>query len=170
MTKDYGKGEYVARRITDNTILIQAHGFAPATNTIVTLERMPWRIWPPHYGLFFEQNGIGGSMQSPFHKTLVDSYPVQEEFDVVNIVDLSGVIQVPIEAGLEFSLLRSDIANDIENHFAVWQQIGVNSNCVIAPINAIMPAIYFNATAHLGGLTLKQAEKWKKNNCGQIKK
>jgi hypothetical protein len=166
MTKlEYGTGTYSAKIIGKGTILIRASGMVPTAPTKAILAELPWRIYPPHFGLFFETSGdVGATVMLPYVTTLVALYPTDESD--VTIVDANGMTKVPLETVSVDGFQGVRMAANVAPGFAVYQQINVPSNCVIAPVGAIMPAIFFNATAHLGPLDYAAAQSWRAEHCG----
>jgi hypothetical protein len=51
--RDFGRGTYKCLRMGD-FILLRAEGTLPNLNSTAELEQMPWRIWPPRFGLYFQ--------------------------------------------------------------------------------------------------------------------
>ena len=76
-------------RLTDFAVLIVAIGEAPNLNTRVTLEQLPWRIYPPHFGLFFETPQIALPATRPFVVWQVAGYPAG--LTELVIVDANGL-------------------------------------------------------------------------------
>lgn len=111
MSKHYGVGRYAALRIADPVILIVATGTAPNRTTHVTLEQLPWRIYPPRFGLFFDEAPIALPATRPFVVTGVFAYP--KGVASVTIVDADGHHEIPI-------------ANDIDlEHFSIRRNQGI---------------------------------------------
>lgn len=166
MSKQYGVGTYRAKIIAKGVILISARGQTPYSNIKPGLAELPWRIFPPHFGLFFESTGdIGAAVMTPFATYLVAEYPSDQT--VVNVVDSTGVNRVGIDEVSIDRVVRFGDFIDAGPGYAVYQQLNNPGNCLVAPTDAIVPAIYFNATAYMGPLTLADAEAWKSSNCAK---
>lgn len=168
MSKQYGVGTYTAKIIGPGIVLITAKGFTPSSNMKPLLEQLAWRIFPPHFALYFESTGdVGGAVMTPFVTSLVALYPTHhKDGKVVNVIDASGLNKVPVEEVSIEDVKSARMTDNVAPGFAVYQQVSVPTNCVIGPFGAIMPAIFFNATAHLGPLDYAAAEAWQTANCG----
>lgn len=137
MAKVLGRALYSAYR-QDRVLYIAAQGEKPNLQTKVTIEQLPIRIYPPHFALYFESEGIVNPIQLPFEiERAFPTYPLAAK--VVNILDASGRHTITIEtregtkAALEISAVES---------YCVFQQIGTD-NYVIAKCDTILPAIYY---------------------------
>ena len=76
MTKQFGVADlYQATRLAETSVLITAVGEAPNLNTIVTLEMLPWKIYPPQFGLFFETPQVSLPATRPFLVWGIFPYP-----------------------------------------------------------------------------------------------
>ena len=76
MTKEFGIAQlYQAARLTDAAVIIVATGETPNFNTRVTIEQLPWRIYPPHFGLFFETPAIALPAKRPFAVSAIVGFP-----------------------------------------------------------------------------------------------
>ena len=79
MTKQFGVADlYQATRLAETSVLITAVGEAPNLNTIVTLEMLPWKIYPPQFGLFFETPQVSLPATRPFLVWGIFPYPRRE--------------------------------------------------------------------------------------------
>ena len=168
MSTQYGVGNYTAKIIGPGVILITAKGFTPSSNMKPILEQLPWRIFPPHFALYFVSTGdLGGAVMTPFITSLVALYPTANpSVRDVNIIDAGGLNRIPM-AEVSIDVAKSvRVTDNVAPGYAVYQQVSVPSNCVIAPFGAIMPAIFYHGTAHLGPLDYATAETWKNANCG----
>lgn len=158
MSKHFGVGRYAALRIADAAILIVATGTAPNSTTTVTLEQLPWRIFPSRFGLFFDDAPITLPVTRPFVVTGVFAYP--KDVASVTIVDALGHHQIPIAADIDMAKMeeRSDSAE-----YLVYRRLD-STSCLIAPSDQAVPAIYTRA---FGPAPLAACEAWSSNNCGK---
>jgi hypothetical protein len=161
MAKDYGIASYSAARVTDSLLLIAAVGVAPNWNTRVTLEQLPWRIWPPHFALYFDTPDVALPALRPFAITGLFLYPAS--LRQVTVIDARGRHSVEIGAGIVLDAATEDKVN-AEKAFNAYRQIGVATNCMIAPVDAMVPMIF--SKAH-GPDTYKGCEDWVAKNCGK---
>ena len=89
MTKEFGIAQlYQAARLTDAAVIIIATGETPNFNTRVTIEQLPWRIYPPHFGLFFETPEIALPAKRPFAVSAIVGFP--GERNELTIIDACG--------------------------------------------------------------------------------
>lgn len=162
-SKVYGTGSYSALRVGSDSLLILASGQRPALNITPVLEQLPWRIWPPHFGLFFESSGdFGAPAITDFSIALLTPYP--PELDSVTIIDANGPHLILFDILGTDSEAPKAVHADWA-HYAVFQDLNDSANCLIAPVDAIVPATLFNATKSLGPLTYQGAVQWKAANC-----
>ena len=68
--RDFGRGTYKCLRMGD-FILLRAEGTLPNLNSKAELEQLPWRIWPPRFGLFFQSEQIVMPATGPFRSCSV---------------------------------------------------------------------------------------------------
>lgn len=163
MSKDYGIAQfYQAARLTDTTVLIVAVGQAPNLNTQVTIEQLPWRIFPPQFGLFFDTPAISLPALRPFVVSAVFPYP--KDIDMLRIVDATGAHKLEIFSAFPFSAVERERHLQGQKEFNAYQQIGV-ANCMIAPEGAMVPMIYTKA---FGPAAYAECEAWIAKNCGAI--
>ena len=95
MTKQFGVADlYQATRLAETSVLITAVGEAPNLNTIVTLEMLPWKIYPPQFGLFFETPQVSLPATRPFLVWGIFPYPRRE--NDLAVFDSAGRQSVPI--------------------------------------------------------------------------
>ena len=139
MSKDFGEGIYSAYR--QNGILhVRASGLKPTAQTKVTIEQLPFFIFPPQLGLMFETDGITSPIVLPFDiERAFSNYPSSAK--AVSIVDKNGLHSIDIveQPATTSNLLISDLAAP---QFVVYQQIGTE-RYLIAKSGDIVPAIYF---------------------------
>ncbi|WPO40617.1 hypothetical protein [Tardiphaga sp. 42S5] len=123
MSKTFGEAVYSAYR--QNGILhVRASGLKPTLQTIVTIEELPFLIYPPQLGLFFETNGIVNPVVLPFEiETAFAHYPASAR--TVQIVDRNGTHAIDIVDRPETApvLLLADAA---ATQFVVYRQIGTD--------------------------------------------
>ncbi len=138
MSKVFGVGIYSAYR--QNGILhVTASGLKPTAQTKVTIEELPFLIYPPELGLFFETDGITSPVVLPFDiERAVTIYPASAK--AVHIVDKNGLHAIHI---VEKPATGSGTITDpAATQFVVYHQIGLN-RYLIAKSDAIVPAIYY---------------------------
>ncbi|WP_426422532.1 hypothetical protein [Bradyrhizobium genosp. A] len=139
MSKVFGEGIYSAYR--QNGILhVRATGLKPTAQTIVTLEELPFLIYPPRLGLMFETDGITSPVVLPFDvERAFPNYPSSAQ--AVSIVDKNGVHTIDIveKPATAPSLL---VADPTVAEFVVYQQIGTN-HYLIAKSDDVVLAIYY---------------------------
>jgi hypothetical protein len=157
MSKDYGIAQYYAALRVGPIVLITAVGQAPNLNTQVTLEQLPWRIYPPQFGLFFETPGIQLPAIRPFVVSAVFPYPEKET--ELTIIDAAGRHDIKIASVFPFAPLEREVQG--REDYVAYQQIGV-ANCMIAPADAMVPMIYSRA---FGPASYAACEAWIKKNC-----
>ncbi len=138
MSKTFGEGIYSAYR-EDGLLRVTASGHKPTPQTKVTLEQLPFLIFPPRLGLWFETEGITSPMVVPFEiEKALPTYPAAAK--VVNIADKNGLHSIDIvEKPATASPLK--LIDPAEASFVVYQQIDT-SHYLIAEADAIVPAIY----------------------------
>lgn len=160
MTKEFGIAHtYQATRIHDVAVTIVAAGVAPNLNTRVALEQLPWRIYPPHFGLFFEHPQIGLPAIKPFVVTAVFAYPA--DVGELAVIDANGRHAVKIGDSMAFHAAEAGINE--EKAFLAYKQIGA-PNCMIAPVDAVVPMIFVRA---FGPDTYAACEGWIAQNCAK---
>ena len=139
MSKVFGEGIYSAYRQND-VLHVTATGQKPTLQTRVSLDQLPFLIFPPRLGLFFETEGFTSPIVTPFEiEKAFPNYP--RKATVVNITDKNGSHAIDIvEKAPQISSLI--ISNPEEADFVVYQQIGT-SHFLIAKSSEIVPAIYF---------------------------
>ena len=152
MSKDYGIAQYYSALRVGPIVLITAVGQTPNFNTQVTLEQLPWRIYPPLFGLFFETPAIQLPAIRPFAVSGVFPYPEKEP-------DAAGRHDVRIATAFPFVPLEREVQG--REDYVAYQQIGV-ANCMIAPADAMVPMIYSRA---FGPASYAACEAWIKKNC-----
>ncbi|MDX2202558.1 MAG: hypothetical protein NW223_07400 [Hyphomicrobiaceae bacterium] len=157
MSKFYGVGSYRAQRIAPTFIAIIATGTTPNLPTRVTVEQLPWRIYPPRFALFFEEPAITVPATRPFVEAGFFLYPKDQ--DVVTVIDAAGSHAVDIVG--ELALVEMQLAGS--STYAVYQQIGTTT-CIVAPDDAILPAIY---TRVYGPASEADCTAWAAANCGR---
>jgi hypothetical protein len=118
---------------------VTASGHKPTPQTKVTLEQLPFLIFPPRLGLMFETEGITNPMVVPFDiEKAFPNYPPTAKF--VSIADGSGLHAIDIhEKPDSHSPLK--IADPAEACFVVYQQIGT-AHYLIAKADDLVLAIY----------------------------
>ena len=157
MSKDYGIAQsYTALRVGP-IVVITAVGQAPNFNTQVTVEQLPWRIYPPLFGLFFETPAIQLPAIRPFAVAGVFPYPEKET--ELTIFDAAGRHAIRVASAFPFEPLEREAAG--REDFIAYQQIGV-ANCMIAPADAMVPMIYRRA---FGPASYPACEAWIAKNC-----
>jgi hypothetical protein len=161
MLKDYGIAQYYqAARLLDTAVLIVAAGQAPNLNTRVTLEQLPWRIFPPLFGLFFETPEVSLPATRPFVVTGVFPYP--KGIDKLTVIDAAGRHDIAILGAFPFEPLEKEVA--ARQDFVAYRQTG-GTNCMIAPADAMVPMIYSRA---FGPAPHDECQAWVDKNCGKM--
>lgn len=139
MAGTFGEGIFSAYR-QDGVVHLQASGSKPTPQTRVTIEQLPFFIFPPQYGLMFETQGITNPLVVPFDiERALPNYPPDVKF--VFVVDKNGTHSIDIverPASGNRNIVPSDPA---AASFVVYQQIGTD-RYMIAKSDAIVPAIY----------------------------
>ncbi len=157
MSKHYGVGTYKALRLTPSAILIVAFGHAPNLTTRVSLEQLPWRIFPPWFALFFDEPPISLPATRRFVEVKVFPYPKGQT--TVTIIDAGGTHTVKIEDEFDFARLSAPA----DGMFLVYQQLG-RDNCIVVPEDALVPAIFARA---FGPASEADCIAWATANCGK---
>jgi hypothetical protein len=135
MTKSYGEGIYTAYR-QDGVLHVHASGTKPYAQTKVTLEELPFLIFPPQIGLFFDTEGIVSPVILPFDiERAFVNYPL---VPTVHIVDKNGGHAINIEERPSSQPVHTDVSTQA---YVVYQQIGTQ-HYLIAKADAIVIAIY----------------------------
>jgi hypothetical protein len=157
----FGKGDYSAGRLDRQVIIISAKNIdLPSLQAKAELRRMPWRCWPPVYGLFLNNPSIFSPTVSEGYAVIVDAYP--DGFDYVDIIDAAGRQHVTLSQGV--TSVNREAPSELPI-YAVFQMVGNHSDCIVAPYDQLMPAVYFNATLHLGPMKHADATTWMSTNC-----
>jgi hypothetical protein len=160
MTKEFGIAQlYQAARLTDAAVIVVATGETPNFNTRVTIEQLPWRIYPPHFGLFFETPEIALPAKRPFAVSAIVGFP--GERNQLTIIDACGRHVLNILAAIQFRAAGKDA--NAEKDFCAYQQIGF-PNCMIAPVDAMVPMIFTRA---FGPASYADCEAWIAQNCSK---
>jgi hypothetical protein len=141
MAKDFGVANYTARKVSEGLVLVTADGTAPYLNTRVTLEQLPWRIWPPRIGLYFDTPDAGLPALRPFTVPGLFIYPAS--LGDVTLIDAAGEHSVKIGAAIPRDAPPEEWVNT-DKTFNAYQQIGL-ANCMIAPVDAMVPVIFRKA-------------------------
>jgi hypothetical protein len=138
MAKTFGEGIYSAYR-QDDVLHVMASGLEPTLQTKVTLEELPFLIFPPRLGLMFETAGITSPATRPFEiEKAFPSYPASTK--VVAIADKNGLHAIDIvEKPATVSPLI--VADPAAASFVVYQQVGTE-HYLIAKSDDFVPAIY----------------------------
>jgi hypothetical protein len=138
MPKTFGEGIYGAYR-QDGVLRVTASGHKPTPQTKVTLEQLPFLIFPPRLGLMFETDGVTSPMEVPFDiEKAFPNYPATAKY--VSIADKNGLHAIDIhEKPDSHSPLK--IADPNEASFVVYQQIGT-MHYLIAKADDVVLAIY----------------------------
>lgn len=142
MSKVLGKATYSAYREND-IVHVTAEGEKPYLQTKVTIEQLPFLIYPPIYALYFETSGIASPVVVPFLvERAITGFPSSAKS--ISIEDATGHHTIPIEtrAGPSVGMhtLALSEAAAIGN-FCVFQQLGT-ARLLIAACDAMLPAIY----------------------------
>lgn len=99
-----GRGNYRCVRLGDY-ILLSAEGTLANLNDRPALEQMPWRIWPPRFGLLVYPAQVSLPATRPFKIWGLFGYP--RSATSVGVVDADGEKAVPVEALAAGSLLST---------------------------------------------------------------
>ena len=82
----FGRGTYACLRVAD-FILLHAEGSLPNWNSQAELVQMPWRIWPPQFGLYFQDQQISLPALRPFAISALFGFPRTATTVVVHDAD-----------------------------------------------------------------------------------
>lgn len=157
MSKHFGYGTYQAVRIADHAILILAVGVAPNLSTRVTLEQLPWRIFPPMFGLFFDEPPVTLPALHPFMLSAVFAFPKGE--DSVTIIDAAGAHRIKLSSEFIWSAAQTRAGEDL---FIVYRNLN-DASCLTVPQDKIVPAIY---TRVFGPASQADCATWAAKHCG----
>ncbi len=91
--KAFGRGTYQCIRI-GNVVLLRAEGMLSHANDRAVLEQMPWRIWPPQFGLYVVSPAIALPALRPFAISELFAFPRSAKVLVVH--DADGAHEVTI--------------------------------------------------------------------------
>ena len=161
MPREYGIAQYYwSIRLGDPAVLIGAVGQAPNLNTRVSIEQLPWRIYPPLFGLFFETPEIQLPAIRPFAVTGI--FPFPKGVDKLTVIDAAGRHDIEILGAFPFVAVEREMKE--RQDYIAYQQIGV-ANCMIAPADAMVPMIYSKA---FGPASYPDCKAWIDRNCGKI--
>jgi hypothetical protein len=137
MTKSYGEGIYSAYR-QDGILHVRAHGSKPSPQTKVSIDELPFFIFPPEYGLFFETDGIASPLVLPYDiERAIPTYPIQ--LPTIHIVDRNGSHTIDIEDRPRST--GSTQPDPATQQYVVYQQLGTN-RYLIAKADAVVIEIY----------------------------
>ncbi len=142
MSKVLGKATYSAYR-QDNIVHVIAEGEKPYLQTKVTIEQLPFMIYPPIYALYFETSGITIPVIVPFViERAITNFPSSAKS--ISIEDATGHHSIPIDTRASAStgahaLALSEAA--AAGNVCVFRQLGTE-RLLIAACDAILPAIY----------------------------
>ena len=117
--REFGKAEYKAYRSGDLVILI-AHGIAPNFNTKTDFERMPWRIYPPHYGFYFLTPETEIPALRPFTCEELVAFP--KGVGALPVVDADGSHLIDIEE-VSFSPSTFELPDPTEKGYCVFADL-----------------------------------------------
>lgn len=160
MLKQFGVAHtYEAVRIHSVAVAVVAIGETANLNTRVMLEQLPWKIYPPHFGLFFEHPQIALPATRPFVVSSLFAYPA--DVGELTFIDANGRHVVKI--GETVALSAAERRVNEEGAFLAYKQIGF-PNCMIAPVDAVVPMIFARA---YGPDTYTNCEAWIAQNCGK---
>ncbi|QPF83729.1 hypothetical protein IC762_29145 [Bradyrhizobium genosp. L] len=138
MPKEFGQGIFSAYR-QDGVLHVVATGQKPTLQTKVTIDQLPFMIFPPEFALNFETDGITSPIVVPFDiDQAIPSYPKTVKF--VIIVDKNGTHKIDIVDKPDS--VGNATTDPTAANFVVYQQIGTD-RYMIAKSDAIVPAIYF---------------------------
>ncbi len=138
MAKEFGEAIYTAYR-QNGVLRVTATGHKPTLQTKVTFEQLPFLIFPPRLGLFFDTEGLTSPVVTPFEiEKAFPHYPGKSS--VVTITDKNGshAIDIIERAPQADPLIISD---PDQPEFDVYQQIAT-SHFLIAKDGDLVPAIY----------------------------
>jgi len=135
MSKVLGKATYSAYREND-IVHVTAEGDKPTPQTKVTIEPLPFLIYPPIYALYFESSGTTTPVVVPFLvERAIANFPSSAK--TIAIEDATGHHSIPIQTRAATQALLSETAAA----FCVFQHVGT-ARLLIAPCDAILPAVY----------------------------
>jgi hypothetical protein len=138
MAKTLGEGIFSACR-QDGILHLTATGQKPSPQTKVTIEQLPFLIFPPRFALMFESEGITNPLVVPFDlERAFPRYP--QPAKTVSVLDKNGLHTIDI---VDKPATNSGIVIDDPTTatYVVYQQINTE-HYLIAKSDAIVPAIY----------------------------
>ena len=151
--RDFGHGTYKCLRMGD-FILLRAEGTLPNLNSKAELVQMPWRIWPPRFGLYFQHEQIVMPATRPFAISQLFGFPRGPNSVVVH--DADGAHNVPIEslpAAEAWSLAAAGEASTVKTGYsAVSLQEAFDAAVAQLPTAPSVPDGFMTYTVKRQGL------------------
>lgn len=92
-TEGMGRAKYQATRL-GTTLFITAEGQLPYTNQIADIRQLPWRIFPPQFGMFYYTPEITLPAIRPFRFTERFGFPLDTRNVVIH--DADGAHEIDI--------------------------------------------------------------------------
>lgn len=136
MVKSLGEGIYSASR-QDGILHVRAVGHKPALQVKVTLEQLPFLIYPPEIGLFFESADIVSPVVVPFEiERAFPAYPASARS--VTIIDRNGSHAIVI---VEQTSPADDAFDLSKDRFVVYRAL-IGDRYLIAKEGALVVGIY----------------------------
>lgn len=153
-----GRATYKAWR-SGGLLHLSAKGETRHFNDKVDFEQLPFLIFPPMFGFFFIEPGIGlPAIRKFVHE---ESFVFPKSATVVRIQDADGTHNVPITDISMPELTQLDIPPS-EDGYCVFAWTGINS-MMIAKCDANVPAVY---TRVFGPDTYAKCKKYIQDNGG----
>jgi hypothetical protein len=156
-----GRASYKAYRLFGLVTLV-ATGETPNFNDKVDIVQLPFRRFPPIYGLVFIQQDIRLPAMRPFVYEERIVYP--EGFPAISVHDADGPHEVPI-ADVQIPPMAMAASAEAESGagFCVFNWLG-RPDLLIAPCDALLPAVYRRV---YGPATMADCERYVAQNGGR---
>jgi hypothetical protein len=162
MSRTFGSAQYRVFGLF-NEIAVFAGGTKPSPQAKVILEIVHADLDDVQLALYFESPEIVNRMIMPFSiSKVINISPMK--IDHISILDSKGLntvnIETPFSAGEDLNISQINQLM-VGGSFSVFQQLGHNDKCFIAPEGSTVPAVF--REAHTG--TYKECHAWKLENC-----
>jgi uncharacterized protein YbdZ (MbtH family) len=139
MAKILGEGIFSAYR-QNGILYLSAIGQKPTPQTKVTIDQLPFLIFPPRFALMFETGGISTPVVVPFDiERAFPGYPPSAK--TVYVLDKNGMHGIDI---IDIPATSTGIAIDDPTTatYVVYRLLTNTGQYLIAKSDAIVPAIY----------------------------
>jgi hypothetical protein len=129
-----GRGTYQAHRI-GTVLLITAEGDLPNQNQFVDIRELPWKIYPPQFGLFFYTPAVVLAAIRHFHFTKQFGFPPKVPEVTINDVDGPHRVRIEDIESDAFSLVKAAAPQGAEPRNPV--ELGIGETLQDALDNAV---------------------------------